>query len=136
MEDAPLSGTRGWRHTSTGNDTVTSAANSHSRLRSSSEMPSSATRSQVVLALLQAGERGVVETPGARASSRRCAWQSGPFSLGRHQAVNGSRSAKSAGSTAITVSLYDAAVMRTGLAGTGLVLGHVAAARGVEGAAA
>ena len=31
IADAPLSGTRGWRQTSTGNDTVTRAANSHSR---------------------------------------------------------------------------------------------------------
>ncbi len=37
--DAPLSGTRGWRHTSTGNDTVTSEENSQRRLRSSSAMP-------------------------------------------------------------------------------------------------
>jgi len=38
---APLSGTRGWRHTSTGNDTLTSDEKSQSRCWSSSEMPSS-----------------------------------------------------------------------------------------------
>ena len=36
MLDAPLSGTRGWRHASTGNDTVTSAQYSHSRCLASS----------------------------------------------------------------------------------------------------
>ena len=40
MVEAPLSGTRGWRHTSTGNETVTRAANSHS-----SRFPSSGSAS-------------------------------------------------------------------------------------------
>src|SRR5262249_13705590 len=40
---APLSGTLGCRHTSTGNETVTSAQNNQTRFRSSSEIPSSAT---------------------------------------------------------------------------------------------
>ena len=39
--DEPLSGTFGWRHTSTGNEAVTSEQNSHRRRVSSSEMPSS-----------------------------------------------------------------------------------------------
>jgi hypothetical protein len=41
MLDAPLSGTFGWRHASTGKATVTSAQNIHSRCLSSSAMPSS-----------------------------------------------------------------------------------------------
>jgi hypothetical protein len=41
MVDAPLSGTRGWRHASTANETVTSAQYTHRRCLASSGNSSS-----------------------------------------------------------------------------------------------
>ena len=61
IAEAPLSGTRGWRHTSTGNDTVTSAAEQPQQALAVVGQVVHPELLEVAGGRLEAGERGVVE---------------------------------------------------------------------------